>query len=274
MENNDVVKDVAVEVAKELSKNVYTDAVQPTAKNIGGALGTLSGFFNHVVLYPLKMLDIVCEQKAIAFARKTEEKYQEVPEQNQVDPQLHIVGPTMDSLKYNIMNDDLAELFSNLLVSNMDNRTQGLCTPAFVKVIEQLSPNDAKVFKVIYEKGKDREALPLCEIKFYEKTKEENVIKKELIPRYFMGINVQGVSAIDFAKSVQNLARLGLIDIDFIKSFTNTSIYGKILEHEDVKEIVTWASVRTRLEFIPKVENKGIVTLNDFSNDFAKVCLR
>ena len=48
------------------------------------------------------------------------------------------------------MDDDLAELFSNLLVSDMDMRTQNLCTPAFVKVIEQLSPADARVFKTIF----------------------------------------------------------------------------------------------------------------------------
>lgn len=147
MENENIVKETALSVAKETAKDVYADTVQPTAKNVGGFFGTLSGFFNHVVMYPLKKLNIRYEQKAIAFEKEMEHKYNSIPEKERVEPQLHIVGPTMESLKYNIMDDDLAELFSNLLVSDMDMRTQNLCTPAFVKVIEQLSPVDARVFK-------------------------------------------------------------------------------------------------------------------------------
>ena len=54
MENENIVKEAALSVAKETAKDVYADAVQPTAMNVGGFLGTSSGFFNHVVMYPLK----------------------------------------------------------------------------------------------------------------------------------------------------------------------------------------------------------------------------
>lgn len=54
MENENIVKETALSVAKETAKDVYVDTVQPTAKNVGGFFGTLSGFFNHVVMYPLK----------------------------------------------------------------------------------------------------------------------------------------------------------------------------------------------------------------------------
>lgn len=58
MENENIVKETALSVAKETAKDVYADTVQPTAKNVGGFFGTLSGFFNHVVMYPLKKLNI------------------------------------------------------------------------------------------------------------------------------------------------------------------------------------------------------------------------
>lgn len=58
MENENIVKEAALSVAKETAKDVYADTVQPTAKNVGGFFGTLSGFFNHVVMYPLKKLNI------------------------------------------------------------------------------------------------------------------------------------------------------------------------------------------------------------------------
>lgn len=107
MENENIVKETALSVAKETAKDVYADTVQPTAKNVGGFFGTLSGFFNHVVMYPLKKLNIRYEQKAIAFEKEMEHKYNSIPEKERVEPQLHIVGPTMESLKYNIMDDDL-----------------------------------------------------------------------------------------------------------------------------------------------------------------------
>lgn len=137
MENENIVKETALSVAKETAKDVYADTVQPTAKNVGGFFGTLSGFFNHVVMYPLKKLNIRYEQKAIAFEKEMEHKYNSIPEKERVEPQLHIVGPTMESLKYNIMDDDLAELFSNLLVSDMDMRTQNLCTPAYTDMMSR-----------------------------------------------------------------------------------------------------------------------------------------
>lgn len=45
MENENIVKEAALSVAKETVKEVYADTVQPTAKNVGGFFGTLSGFF-------------------------------------------------------------------------------------------------------------------------------------------------------------------------------------------------------------------------------------
>ena len=74
MENENIVKETALSVAKETAKDVYVDTVQPTAKNVGGFFGTLSGFFNHVVMYPLKKLNIRYEQKAIAFEKEMERK--------------------------------------------------------------------------------------------------------------------------------------------------------------------------------------------------------
>lgn len=72
MENENIVKETALSVAKETVKEVYADTVQPTAKNVGVFFGTLSGFFNHVVMYPLKKLNIKYEQKAIAFEKEME----------------------------------------------------------------------------------------------------------------------------------------------------------------------------------------------------------
>lgn len=274
MDNEIIAKETALSVAKETAKDVYADAVQPTAKNVGGFFGTLSGFFNHVVMYPLKKINTKYEQKAIAFEKEMECKYNSIPEQDQVEPQLHIVGPTMESLKYNIMDDDLAELFSNLLVSDMDAKTQNLCTPAFVKVIEQLSPSDAKVFRNIFNECSQKETLPICTVALYKNGDEKNRIRKEYLPQYLVSTEVDGLSSNDVSKSIQNLERLGLLNTNFLNWHTDDALYSKLIDTDFIRSITLWASEITGNTYVAKVGLKGVLELNDFARDFAKVCLR
>ena len=274
MENENIVRETVLSVAKETAKDVYADTVQPTAKNVGGFFGTLSGFFNHVVMYPLKKLNIKYEQKAIAFEKEMEHKYNSIPEKERVEPQLHIVGPTMESLKYNIMDDDLAELFSNLLVSDMDMRTQNLCTPAFVKVIEQLSPADARVFKTIFNESAKEETTPICKVDLCKNDDEKHKIRKEYLPLYLVGIEVDELNPNDVSKSLQNLERLGLLTIDFLKWRRDDEVYNKLIDNSYIESLKAWANQITGESCIAKVGTKGLLELNDFARDFAKVCLR
>lgn len=274
MENENIAKDVAVTLVKETAKDIYEDALQPTAKNVGGFFETLSGFFNHVVMHPLKKLNAQYKQKAIAFEKEMEEKYNCIPNENKAEPQLHIVGPTMESLKYNIMDEDLAEMFSNLLVSNMDNRTQSLCTPAFVKVIEQLSPIDARVFRTIFLYCKSSQNIEICQATLHKNDDENNIIKNEYVPLYFVNIKIEDLNPNDISKSIQNLTRLGLLNIDFLRWRNNDEIYSQILENDYIKALISWARKITGNEYVAKVSKKGLLELNDFARDFAKVCLR
>lgn len=274
MENENIVKETALSVAKETAKDVYADTVQLTAKNVGGFFGTLSGFFNHVVMYPLKKLNIRYEQKAIAFEKEMEDKYNSIPEKERVEPQLHIVGPTMESLKYNIMDDDLAELFSNLLVSDMDIRTQNLCTPAFVKVVEQLSPADARVFKTIFNECAKAEIIPICKVDLCKIDDEKRKIRKEYLPLYLVGIEVDKLNPNDVSKSLQNLERLGLLTIDFLKWRSDDEVYNKLIDNSYIESLKAWANQIAGESHIAKVGSKGLLEVNDFARDFAKVCLR
>ncbi len=266
---------VAEKAVEELAKDTYIDAVQPAARNVGGAMGTLTGFFNHVVLHPLKKLNIEYEQKAIAFQRDMEKKYNNIPEENQAEPQLNIVGPTMESLKYNIMDDDLAEMFSNLLVSDMDKTTQGLCTPSFVKVIEQLTPYDAKTFITIYGCYLSHEKLPLCRIQFVQKDNPKYMLSEDAAPKYFTSVSIMQNDSYSTSKSLQNLQRVGLLSLnEGLRYYTDSSVYNEILICDEVMRIAEEAKRVSGIDYMSKLMEKGIIELTDFSYDFAKVCLR
>lgn len=274
MEENNVVKDVAVETTKALAKDVYNDALQPTAQNVGGALGTFSGFFNHVVLYPLKKLNIEYEKKAMAFERTMESKYNLLPEDNRVEPQLNIVGPAMESLKYNIMEDDLADMYSNLLISNMDSKTQGLCSPMFIKIIEQLSPKDAIVFRSIYLQCKLTQAIPVCEIKIVEQENEKKYVLIDEFPRYVTDTKQFGINENDISKSLQVLSQLGLIELNFMRSFTDKTIYEQLSNQSFIIDACATADRISKTPHKVLIDDEGVIIINDLGFDFAKVCMR
>ena len=270
MDNKEIAKDAILEVAKD----AYTDVVHPAAQNVGGAIGILTGWFTNVVLYPVKKLNIEYEQKAIAWQRDMEKKYNAIPEENRVDPQLNIVGPTLESMKYNIMDDDLAEMFSNLLVSNMDESTQGLCTPSFVKTIEQLTPNDAKAFRAIIQRDRKKEPLAVCKIKYIQVNNPDYGLREELVPKYYASFTVEGLTYEELSKSLQNLHRVGLIELNFINTYKDKSIYENIIHSGDITDLLAWMKNVLKVEHRAEMGSKGVIFLNEFSHDFATVCLR
>lgn len=297
MANEDILKEVAVETTKEIAQDVYEDGLQPAMKNTGGILGTITGFFNHFVLYPLKKVNIIYEKKAIAFERKMEEKYCKIPEECRVEPQLHIVGPAMDSLKYNIMEDDIAELYSNLLLSNMDCRLQNYCAPAFVRIIEQLSPIDAQVFKAIADKiVEPNEEKPWLKGVYIATVKDFpafNSLHKEIIlPTYMLSDINLTIDKFDLSASVINLERLGLISFSFTdilaektkqiteeiektRKATSRSMPSHVSLHntnESLGRNCIYKANQTDDSYYFELDQIGIIALNDFAKNFARIC--
>lgn len=265
------IKGELLDIAKDVAKDVYVDAVKPTAKNVGGFFGVLSGFFSNVVLYPLRKLNTEYEQKAIAFERQMQEKYNNIPEENRVEPQLHIVGPAMESLKYNIMDEDLAEMFSNLLVSDLDSRTQKFCSPAFIRIMEQLSPIDAKVYKEIMCDLKNRH-IGVAHITFVKRGTCKHY--EANMPKYFLTAEIGAANNYDLVLALENLQRLGLIEISFIEWWNDDRIYETIKQKEEVIKFETSLKNSGIEDYDLEIREKGMLKTSGFSNNFARVCLR
>lgn len=270
---DEIIKDVVTSATKEIAKDVYSDTLKPAAKNLGEIFGAITGFFNHVVMYPLKKLSAKYEFKAKAFREKLEKGYKSIPEEDVAEPDLHIVGPALESLKYNIMEDDLADMFANLLISDMDAKTKDLCSPAFVKIIEQMSPNDAKVFKVIYEYCQNNSGMPVCELLFIwgNDTNKHAVVN---LPKHVVNINLFNMDPFIISKSIHMLDRLGLISIDMLRSFVDQNIYESLIHQEYYMKIQKSLELDSGDKYIPSVSAQGILCINELSKDFARVCLR
>lgn len=288
---NEILAETAVEVSKEIAKEAYSDIVHPTAKAIGGFFGTLAGFFNNVVIYPLKKLNIKYEQKAIAFEREMQIKYNNIPENMRCEPELHIVGPAMEALKYNILEDELAEMFSNLLISDMDKETQSHCSTAFVNIIGQLSPMDARVLKAVwsfyvsphhdFQNNDDNIYIGRAE-KIHFANEDETTKLKE-IPTFLLSNFDIAIDRFQLSKSVINLERLGLISFSFVEDTSRFEQDLKKLLNEPHLYINSDFAVMKHYIYINnqnlfagyyELKQAGFLNLNDFGKSFAKVCFR
>lgn len=54
-------------------------------------------------------------------------------------------------------------MFAKLIAADMDSRKERLVHPAFVDIVQQMSPNDAQLLKILPQVG------PVAEIRLYDK---------------------------------------------------------------------------------------------------------
>lgn len=138
------------EVAKntsELANNFYADLrpiVQPIAKCIGAVLDLAVS----PVLYYSQKAQINYKHSLEQYKKKMDAVKDE--DRCEVHPEIGV--PIMQVLHYTT-NDDIAEMFTNLLASASITSMTGSAHPAFVEIIKQMSPDEAKI--VQYLKGKD-----------------------------------------------------------------------------------------------------------------------
>lgn len=97
-------------------------------------------------------------QKSIFKNQQNVEKYKsdcirkisEIPEDKIQDPKLSIVGPALEASKFYIEEEEIRNMFSNLIASSM-NSDHGDVPHSFVEIIKQLSPFDAKLLQSFTE---------------------------------------------------------------------------------------------------------------------------
>lgn len=110
-------------------------------------LSTVVGFFNNVVLYPVKKANLTFRYKLEAFEKYLREKTKHIPNENLQVPPVMIAGPTLEALRYTYDEAELREMYENLLASAMDTTKVSKVHPSFVDTIKQMSPLKASGVK-------------------------------------------------------------------------------------------------------------------------------
>ena len=218
MNEKETIKDVAETVANHLPKTVAA---------ADGVLSSIVGILD-VLLTPFQALKVYKDAKLDDFKRGLIEKTNKIPEdRRKTEVDLNIVGPALEALKYTIMEDDLREMFENLLASSIDK--QSVVFPSFVDIIRQLSSDEAKLLKYLSDHG---DGYPLIELRLlYPDKKSYNIVLSN-----FSDIGYGVVERPDLLEAYLNdLERFGLIVMRDGVYLRDESQYQRLENHEVVQ---------------------------------------
>ena len=257
---NSILPDVIEPISNAIQQNI-----PETAKQADGALSTVVGFFNNVVLYPVKKANLTFRYKLEAFEDDLKEKIKYIPEENLQIPPTMIAGPTLEALRYTYDEAELREMYENLLASAMDNRISEEAHPSFVDTTKQLSPLDAIVIKMFAMKQQYMCGTVCFTIKEMPTKNYANAM-----PDYFVNEFFSLGDPFLISTSLINLKRLGIINI------TEGGLTG---ENYDSMKSNTYVMEREHLyreqgkyDFTVNITEHAVV-LNNYGKQFIKICL-
>lgn len=130
-----------------LPPSVVENLLGPASDAIGKALGgALYWSFGWLI-----KRGIIKKAEFDDLARKTNEKYQQIPETNRSNEKSGLALKALEESKYQLNEEILREMFSQLIANSVDNRRNNDISPRFATVLSQLSGTDAKFFKFLVQ---------------------------------------------------------------------------------------------------------------------------
>ena len=260
----------AVETVPEL----YDDGLKPAVQEAGKTLKLLPATIN-AVLAPLRQWIDQQEYNIAESQKLLEQKLENVAPESIVTPEAYVAVPAFQAIAYCMSNEELYDLFANLLAKSMVSGWKEKVHPSFVEIIKQLSPNDALVLREIFNSSPIIEAATIAIVL---KRKGAYMVGSPQPVKYsdelVYNIHCSSISEDQISISVNNLQRLGLVDLhsDYSPSDVNfdfvnqTSLY---LEFEKLfEELKGTDEDPERIQI-----NRKYISLNSLGKLFCEICI-
>jgi len=158
-------KDPKSQVVKEIIATAKDDPdVQAAGRNLAKAARTVTEFIN-LALLPVSAANWGVERARKyfkeGFGSEFEPYVSNIPLENIKEPPSEIAGPALQGIAWSLDHDVLKDMFMRLLASAMDSRKVDASHPAFVRVVQQLSPDEADLLNKIFNALSPEGALPI-----------------------------------------------------------------------------------------------------------------
>ncbi|OCX53503.1 hypothetical protein BEL04_04170 [Mucilaginibacter sp. PPCGB 2223] len=266
MDEKEIIQAAAEGAAKGLGGQIpplYPDIVQPAAKQVGKALGTIAGLIN-VALAPVAAVVWGYDKVSDYLTQTLSEKLSDVLPENIITPPASIVGPSIEAIKFLANEADLRELYAQLIATSINSETTENAHPGFVEIIKNLSSDDAKILNYIYRKqyfaciflyGKRKSTGTKLRIDYFLSTYEIEYEK----PLKLGGLNL-----------INNLDRLGLI------STPEDLLLKDSAEYELIEKLPTYETLYNGLKKDIDIEitaEKQFLILTPLGRQFCETCI-
>ncbi|MBE7014678.1 MAG: DUF4393 domain-containing protein [Ruminococcaceae bacterium] len=262
MSENEMI-DITKEVAKEIAKDAYNDAGKPIAKPTGELMGLVPRAIK-AALSPLEQWILQKEYNVAETKRLLEKKLENISPDLIESPEPYIAVPTLQYISYCMDNEELRDMYANLLANSMNKVVKNGVHPGFVEIIKQLSPDEAKILRYLHSNP----LVPVIGIRVHKKPKG-TVVVEHLFTNITELCGCENIG--DYQKYVDNLTRLGLVNIPQDECLSDKRKYETLTNHP---YILRRKSELEILESVSKVDFvEGHIELTHLGTSFCSICL-
>ncbi len=245
---------------------VYKDLAQPGVRKVGVAIGDALEFSllpTRFMRHGTNVINTYLERNL----QKLQKSFDKIPDEKLIQVLPEISVPIVQRLNYT-SNEDIAQLFINLLSSAANEDTVNLTHPSFIEMVSRMSSDEAKIIN--YLKNVNR--IPFI-------TLRTNYTEEHGGGYYDIQKNLTGIE--DYTKCntvdninvyLDNLANLGIIYNNVGEHLIKEELYAPLYKLYE-PNISVWRDNLKDLEKIQSVNwEKGYFSVTDFGQLFIKVC--
>ena len=226
-----ITKKIADEASGVLTE-VYKDALSPSVQTVGVMLSYLPRSIRLTFSRWEKWI-VNGEETLKLTAEALKEKVSKIPENKLCEPEPYVAIPAMQQLSYCENNESLRDMYANLLASSMNIDTKWNVHPAFVDIIKQLTPDEAKFLKKL--PANIMILHPLIDVKM---SKKPEAGSHTLISNFTtFGLDVIENKG-NICSYIENLERLKIIEIPALSSISNKEVYEELKNSEMLKNSI------------------------------------
>src|SRR5690625_2729206 len=197
------------------------------------------------------------EINLIAYKNSLANKINAINEEKLKEPDMSIVGPALEASRYYIDEENLREMFANLIASSFNEDTSDNTHPSFVEIIKRLNSDEAKILN--YIKGRHFPTLHVVS----RKNGSQSPIMMN-----FSDISFKAKCELPdkIHSYLDNLNRLGLIQLNNEGSLTDKSLYSDLEKHPITKHSVMLADSLGKSKIIQSHAQSTMFGINFYNS--------
>ena len=237
---------------------LYDDGLKPAVQESGKTLSLLPKTIN-AALVPLRKWIAEREYSLAETEKLLEIKLRNIDHNKIVTPEAYVAVPALQAISYSMDSEELRNMYANLLAKAMNVDEKDKVYPAFVELIKQMAPREALILDGIFKSP----LTPLIDLSVRTDKGNDNYI-----------YNISWITCFsydDIAVALDNLERMGLIEIPFGESYADDQAYNPI------RNTSVYMEQREKLENmnIGKIEEtKKHIKRTALANSFYEVCIK